>query len=149
MNKEKPYPTFFHILPASQIISVEVTGDITVRSVLAHISCLKADQCSSIFLVQFLLSHFCYCFSYVGFGAKNMVFAPPVGFNLTFVCPPGQVFESDWLATPFVMMTCQVKKNIAVCRPVFELFKTILILNAHLSLGGQFCCLFLSSLLFL
>jgi hypothetical protein len=42
VNKEKPYPTFFHILPASQIISVEVTGDITVRSVLAHISCLKA-----------------------------------------------------------------------------------------------------------
>ncbi len=51
MNKEKPYPTFFHILPASQIISVEVTGDITVRSVLAHISCLTADHCSSIFFM--------------------------------------------------------------------------------------------------
>ena len=37
-----------------------------------------------------------------------MVFAPPVGFNLTFVCPNGQVFESDWLAMPFVMTTCQV-----------------------------------------
>jgi hypothetical protein len=108
VNKEKPYPTFFHILPASQIISVEVTGDITVRYFLAHIACLIADHCRSIFLVQFLISHFSYCFSYVGFGAKNMVFAPPVGFNLTFVCPPGQVFESDWLATPFVMMTCQV-----------------------------------------
>jgi hypothetical protein len=34
--------------------------------------------------------------------------APPVGFNLTFVCPQGQVFESNWLAIPFVMMTCQV-----------------------------------------
>ena len=34
--------------------------------------------------------------------------SPPVGFNLTFVCPDKQVFESDWLAIPFVMMTCQV-----------------------------------------
>ena len=34
--------------------------------------------------------------------------ASPVGFNLTFVCPQGQVFKSDWLAIPFVMMTCQV-----------------------------------------
>ena len=34
--------------------------------------------------------------------------APNVGFNLTYVCPEGQVFEHDWFATPFVMMTCQV-----------------------------------------
>ena len=34
--------------------------------------------------------------------------APPVSFNLTFVCPEGQVFEQDWFATPFIMMTCQV-----------------------------------------
>jgi hypothetical protein len=38
-----------------------------------------------------------------------MAFAPPVGFNLTFSCPEGQVFESDWFAMPFVMMTCQVR----------------------------------------
>ena len=48
-------------------------------------------------------------FSFVGFVDKNYSFAPPVGFNLTFTCPAGQVFESDWLAVPFVMMTCQVK----------------------------------------
>ena len=35
--------------------------------------------------------------------------APNVGFNLTYVCPEEQVFEHDWFATPFVMMTCQVK----------------------------------------
>ena len=35
--------------------------------------------------------------------------APPVGFNLTFICPTGQVFEHDWFATPFIMMTCQVR----------------------------------------
>ena len=34
--------------------------------------------------------------------------APNVGFNLTYVCPEEQVFEHDWFATPFVMMTCQV-----------------------------------------
>ena len=34
--------------------------------------------------------------------------APPVGFNLTYVCPYGQVFKRDWYDMPFVMMTCQV-----------------------------------------
>jgi len=37
--------------------------------------------------------------------------APPVGFNLTYICPEGQVFDRDWFATPFVMLTCQVKKK--------------------------------------
>ena len=34
--------------------------------------------------------------------------APPVGFNLTFICTEGKVFNHDWFATPFIMMTCQV-----------------------------------------
>ena len=29
--------------------------------------------------------------SYVGFGPKDLTPAPPVGFNLTFICPEGQV----------------------------------------------------------
>ena len=33
---------------------------------------------------------------------------PAVSFNLTYVCPEGMVFDHDWLATPFIMMTCQV-----------------------------------------
>ena len=33
--------------------------------------------------------------------------APPVGFNVTFVCPPNHVFDFDWFAIPFIMMTCQ------------------------------------------
>ena len=37
--------------------------------------------------------------------------APRVGFNLTYICPEGQVFDRDWFATPFVMLTCQVKKK--------------------------------------
>ena len=34
--------------------------------------------------------------------------APPVNYNLTYVCPEGQVFSHDWFATPFILMTCQV-----------------------------------------
>jgi len=45
--------------------------------------------------------------SFVGFGAENLEPAPPVGFNLTFQCPQGKVFSHDWLAIPFVMMTCR------------------------------------------
>ena len=26
---------------------------------------------------------------------------------MTFVCPEGQVFDHDWFATPFILMTCQ------------------------------------------
>ena len=47
--------------------------------------------------------------SYVGFGPRDLTPAPPVGFNLTFICPEGQVFDHDWFATPFIMMTRQVK----------------------------------------
>ena len=47
--------------------------------------------------------------SFIGFGPADMTAAPEVGFNLTYVCPENQVFDHDWFATPFVMMTCQVK----------------------------------------
>ena len=33
--------------------------------------------------------------------------APPIGYNLTYVCPPGLVWDHDWFAVPFIMMTCQ------------------------------------------
>ena len=46
--------------------------------------------------------------NFIGFGPKDMTAAPEVGYNLTYVCPDGQVFDHDWFATPFVMMTCQV-----------------------------------------
>ena len=49
--------------------------------------------------------------SYVGFGPSDLTPAPRVGFNLTFICPEGQVFDHDWFATPFIMMTCQVKSR--------------------------------------
>ena len=46
--------------------------------------------------------------NFIGFGPADMTAAPEVGFNLTYVCPENQVFDHDWFATPFVMMTCQV-----------------------------------------
>ena len=46
--------------------------------------------------------------NFIGFGPADMTAAPEVGFNLTYVCPEDQVFDHDWFATPFVMMTCQV-----------------------------------------
>ena len=33
----------------------------------------------------------------------------PVSYNLTYVCPDGQVFDHDWFATPGILLTCQVK----------------------------------------
>ena len=47
--------------------------------------------------------------NFIGFGPKDMTAAPEVGYNLTYVCPEGQVFDHDWFATPFVTMMCQVK----------------------------------------
>ena len=44
----------------------------------------------------------------------DMTPAPPVGFNLTFICPEGQVFEQDWFATPFIMMTCKVTSTYTI-----------------------------------
>ncbi len=64
---------------------------------------MHKDRCSNCINDTYIQS----C-SFVGFGGAAMTPSPPVGFNLTFVCPDKQVFESDWLAIPFVMMTCQV-----------------------------------------
>ena len=44
--------------------------------------------------------------------------APPVNHNLTYVCPEGHVFNHDWFATPFVLMTCQVGSMWAICNYV-------------------------------
>ena len=54
-------------------------------------------------------------FSFVGFG-ENLSPAPPVGFNLTFRCPEGMVFDHDWFAVPFVMTTCQVLQDNGMIR---------------------------------
>ena len=67
--------------------------------------------------------------------------APPVGFNLTFVCPEGEVettyleivfyskislkvFNHDWFATPFVLTTCQ--PNGVFDPPDWEIFDCVI-----------------------
>jgi hypothetical protein len=30
-NKELPYPTFFHVSPVSEVVSVQIDGDIAIR----------------------------------------------------------------------------------------------------------------------
>ena len=71
----------------------------------------KLGGCQLVVLLCLEVFWLHFCFRYAGFGSANMKPAPPVGFNLTFWCPQGQVFESDWLAMPFVMMTCQVNNE--------------------------------------
>ena len=50
--------------------------------------------------------------------------APPVGFNVTFVCPEGEVFDHDWFATPFIMMTCQDDGSFD--QPDWEIYECVL-----------------------
>ena len=40
--------------------------------------------------------------------------APPIGFNLTYSCPEGMVFNHDWFAIPFILMTCQVTSSTSI-----------------------------------
>ena len=46
--------------------------------------------------------------SNINFLHLDMEAAPKIGFNLTYSCPGGMVFNHDWFATPFILMTCQV-----------------------------------------
>ena len=46
--------------------------------------------------------------SNINFLHLDMEAAPKIGFNLTYSCPDGMVFNHDWFATPFILMTCQV-----------------------------------------
>ena len=77
-NKEPSYAHFFHVFSHTEIRNIFVTGDAEI--------------------------------GYIGFGEKgemkesnpNLILdisdlqpAPRVGFNLTFVCPEGQVFDSQ------------------------------------------------------
>ena len=72
VNKEADYPHFFHVFPPEDILTVNVEGDVQL--------------------------------SYIGFGSKGELAtwgsnlcladlepAPPVSFNLTFLCPEGEV----------------------------------------------------------
>ena len=47
-----------------------------------------------------------------------------MGFNVTFVCPPNHVFDFDWFAIPFIMMTCQ--DDGAFDQPDWDLYSCVL-----------------------
>ena len=90
INEEKSFLHFLHVVPFQDITQLEVSGDLDV--------------------------------SFLGIGDEKMTPAPQMGFNITYKCPPGQlllskhvitflfcsgeVFDSDWYATPFILMTC-------------------------------------------
>ena len=87
VNDEPKYPTFFHQVSPTLIQSLRVTGKI-------EISFVGFGE-KGIFSVSIKLIK--------PFPFPDMVAAPPVGFNLTFVCPDGQVNKNicicqDYLA---------------------------------------------------
>ena len=73
--------------------------------------------------------------SYIGFGPSDLTPAPRVGFNLTFLCPEDQVFDHDWFATPFIMMTCQVNWKQREVSTVFLIRKMVY----SMSRSGRIC----------
>ena len=98
MNKEPSYPTFLHLFSPDSIVEVEVAGRGSAISYVGFGP--KGDNKSQLTkLLTLTLS------------SSDMTPAPSVGFNLTYVCPEGMVFNHDWFASPFVMMTCQVKSG--------------------------------------
>ena len=46
----------------------------------------------------------------------------PVSYNLTYVCPSGQVFDHDWFATPVILLTCQVRTICSITQ--YDMFVT-------------------------
>ena len=84
VNDEPKYPTFFHQFSPNLIKSLRVTGKIEV----SYVGFGKKGMETKNFVVQY----FDYFFI-------DMVAAPPVGFNLTFVCPDGQVMSYVFLCS--------------------------------------------------
>ena len=62
--------------------------------------------------------------SYVGFGPKDLTPAPPVGFNLTFICPEGQVRHLGKSSGNFPRIVSRkgVVQSRIVVRPYFRPF---------------------------
>ena len=93
VNTEQNYPNFIHLFSPLNVTGFEITGDVMVTFVGI------GDE-GEIKEVKQLKKKLCY---------SAMEAAPKIGFNLTYSCPEGEVFNHDWFATPFVLMTCQVQ----------------------------------------
>ena len=91
VNDEEPYPHFVHLFEPKKIKTVSFSGD-------ALLSYIGFGPAGTIHLTFISISSCC----------SDLMPAPPVNYNLTYVCPEGQVFNHDWFAIPFILMTCQV-----------------------------------------
>ena len=78
VNKEQNYPHSFHLFPASEIKSVNVLGDVQ----LSYIGFGSKGSVRSWLI--------CYPWLYLDL-ISDLEPAPPVSFNLTFMCPEGEV----------------------------------------------------------
>ena len=91
-NKEPSYPHYFHALSPTEISSVKVTGDVEIGyigfgSKGLHNHVMPNDlQCNVSIIAEGLIPHNNHIFL-----LSDLQPAPPVGFNLTFVCPEGEV----------------------------------------------------------
>ena len=93
VNDEKPYDVFFHVTRVSDIRQIRFTG----QAIVSYVGIGKGTQ-HNITHLKPLTYH-----------NLDLTPAPPVGFNLTFQCSEDEVFDHDWFAAPFIMMTCQVR----------------------------------------
>ena len=78
VNKEQNYPHSFHLFPAGEIKSVNVLGDVQ----LSYIGFGSKGSVRSWLI--------CYPWLYLDL-ISDLEPAPPVSFNLTFMCPEGEV----------------------------------------------------------
>ena len=99
-NKEPSYPHYFHALSPTEISAVKVTGDVEIGYIgfgskglhnhAVHVM-PNAIQCNVSMTAKSLIPHITFAKGKILFLLSDLQPAPPVGFNLTFVCPEGEV----------------------------------------------------------
>ena len=99
VNTEQPYPHFLHVIDHTQLVQVDILGDVSV----SYAGVVEAGKdCSVLNSIVYIL--------HISTGLiPSTLF--PVSYNLTYVCPKDEVFDHDWFATPVVLLTCQVKQS--------------------------------------
>ena len=87
MNKEQNYPHSFHLFPVSQIKFVNVLGDVQLSYIgfgsKGSVPIIRSKLAVQVFYPWLHLDNL-----------SDLEPAPPVSFNLTFMCPDGEVRHS-------------------------------------------------------
>ena len=110
-NKEASYPHYFHALSPTEISAVKVTGDVEIGYIGFGSKGLHNYNYTQIFGIfsRSLWSQTCVSKKttlYQGITIRgkqkpvsflDLQPAPPVGFNLTFVCPEGEVETTQFV----------------------------------------------------